>query len=133
GLHRALEPLAAVGEIDPDPSGPEPARHRNQPALGLRAERYAVDIAAPRFPERQALRLAGQQGPVHPEAEPHTGVLLATQFGHQAVVPATTADPGLRTKSIVDELEGGLGVVVQPAHQAGVLGELHTEVDQVLL
>ncbi|COW92039.1 Uncharacterised protein [Mycobacterium tuberculosis] len=39
---------------------------------------------------------------------------------HQAVVAPPAADPRLRTKPVMDELEGGLGVVVQAAHHARV-------------
>ena len=55
------------------------------------------------------------------------GQRLSTEFGHQPVVPAAAAHPGLRTQPRVHELEGRSRVVVQPAHHAWVQHVRHTQ------
>ena len=57
--------------------------------------------------------------------------VLSTELAHQAVVAATAADAGLRAQTVMDELESGLGVVVQPAHHARVDDVRHAERVQV--
>ena len=76
------------------------------------------------------LRLESEHSAVHAEAVADAGQVRAADLGHQAVVAAAAANAGLRAQSVVDEFEGGLGVVVQPAHHAGVDHVRHAEAVQ---
>ena len=80
--------------------------------------------------ELDALSLKGEDGAVDAEAVADAGQVRAADLGHQAVVAAAAADAGLRAQAVVDKFESGLGVVVQPAHHAGVDHVRHTEAVQ---
>ena len=51
----------------------------------------------------------------------------------QTVVATATADGGLRTKPITCDLKGGVAVVIQPAHQAGIQPKGDPQGGQALL
>lgn len=51
---------------------------------------------------------------------------------HQAVVPATSSDPGLRAEQRMLELEGRARVVVKAAHESRGLGPANSLVAEVL-
>ena len=95
-------------------------RHPGEFELGLLAQRHPEHVAAAGVAHRLALGAQRQHGAVHPQTEADPGEVLAAELGHQPVVAAAAADTGLRAQSVVDELEGGLGVVVQSAHQPRV-------------
>ena len=52
---------------------------------------------------------------------------FATDLPHQAVIAATAADAGLGAETAMDELERGLGVVVQAPDQARIDLVRHAE------
>ncbi len=45
---------------------------------------------------------------------------MSAELAHQPVVAATAADAGLGAQPVVHELEGGLGVVIEPANHSRV-------------
>ena len=94
--------------------------HPGERELGLLPQWHPEHVTAAGVTYRPAFGAQRQQGAVHAQTEPDAGEILAAELGHQPVVTPTAADTGLRAQSIVDELEGGLGVVVQSAHQSRV-------------
>ena len=133
GLHRALEAAAAVGEVGADARAAQSTDDPDEPVPGRLPQRHAEHLdprgrVEPASSARQAssVRSTPMPNPTPESAWPPT-------LGHEAVVAPAAADARLRAQAVVDELERGLGVVVEPAHHPRVLDVGHAEGVEVAL
>src|SRR5699024_9753793 len=78
--------------------------------------------------DRLAFCFQGKHGAVNAETKSNTGEILAAQLRHQTVVAATATDARLCSESVVNELEGGLGVVIQSTHHSRLDFKRHLHV-----
>ena len=79
------------------------------------------------------LDAAGEERAVDAETEADPGQRLPAELGHEPVVAPAATDARLRAQAVVDELEGRLRVVVEPAHHPRVLDVGDAEVVEVAL
>ena len=116
--HHGLEPLARCAGLDPEARAAQVAQqgHQLEADVGVGYRQVGVHHGCPRGV------LAQRQGDaLDAGAEAHARHLRAAQRCHEAVVPAPSADAALGAQAIAGELEDGARVVVEPAHQRGVL------------
>ena len=80
------------------------------------------------------MAIQGQQHALHTHGKANAGTrFAATNFLHEAIVTTTATHSALRAQGCVLDFEGGLGVVVQAAHQIVVHFKVHTGCGQELL
>src|SRR5699024_3788420 len=127
-LHRTLEPAVTVGHVGTDAGGTQVVDNTGHRLLRSLAEGHTIDIHATFLADGHALGLECEDGAIHTQAVTDAGEVLAAELGHEAVVTPTATDTGLCTEAVVDELEGGLGVVVKATDHTWVDLVGHTHV-----
>jgi hypothetical protein len=118
GLHLGPHRLVAVGPVAAQPGGAELGRDvEGDSATGDVDDEH---IEAVRRRIEDGLGVAGDQEPLDARGEPDAWGRLPAELADETVV-ATSAEHGRLSVADVggDELERGVGVVVEAAHEAG--------------
>ena len=128
----SLRPLPPNAKSAATPALRSSVTSAEEGAPGLLAERHRVDAGGGGQFELDALGLQREHRTVHAERPADRRQRGAADHLGQAVVAAAAADRGLRAEPVVDELEGGAGVVVEAADQPRVVLVRHARRGQQL-